>query len=96
MSLPSIPPHARFRLKAGVLMRELDGEAVLLDVDRGSYFGLNATGLKIVARCDGTQSLRDIQEALVAEFDVGAEELAADLAELVGALERAGLLLRSE
>jgi len=92
----AIPPTARFRPKASVLVRELDGEAVLLDLATGRYFGLNATGLRIFALVDGERSLAEIGRRLGAEFAAPPEAMAADLVELVAELEREGLLLRLE
>ncbi len=48
--MPSpLAPTTRFRPKPNVLVRELGGEAVLLDIETGRYFGLNATGVRIWA-----------------------------------------------
>ncbi len=94
---PALPPlSTRFRRKSDVLVRELEGEAVLLDLASGRYFGLNATGRRILELVDGERSLEAICTALSAEFEVAPTELAIDLRELVADLEREGLLVRIE
>lgn len=94
--LPPILPTTRFCPKGNVLVRELEGEAVLLDLATGRYFGLNATGLRIFELVDGERSLEEIQQRLCAAFSAPPEAIAADLFELVAELEGAGLLLRLE
>ena len=90
--LPPIPLTARFRPKANVLVRELDGEAVLLDLDTGRYFGLNATGVRIWALLDGERAL----EQLLQEHVVSRERVLQDVRELVAGLRAQGLLVESE
>ena len=96
VTLAPIPPTARFRPKPDVLVRELDGEAVLLDLASGHYFGLNATGVRIWALLAAGCDLATICERLAAEYALAPEAIAADVVELVAALEREGLLLRLE
>src|SRR3954453_17717503 len=43
----SVAPGARFRPHPRVRMRQVAGEAVLLHLDRGEYFTLNATGTRV-------------------------------------------------
>ncbi len=38
---------AAFRIPDEVIFRELDGEAVILNLDTGIYFGLDAVGTRI-------------------------------------------------
>src|SRR5207247_8269875 len=54
------------------LVRELDGEAVLLDLDSGMYYGLNSVGTWIWNRTSAAGSLafETLVDELVAEFDV--------------------------
>lgn len=78
-----IPPH--------VLYREVDGEMVLLDLDREQYFGLDAIGADMVQRLTA-MSVDETVEVLVAEYDVGPDQLRQDLDHLVASLVDAGLL----
>ncbi len=96
LTLTPISPTARFRRRPNVLVRDLDGEAVLLDLDSGRYFGLNATGVRIFELVDGDRSVEEVRLLLAREFTAPSEAIAADLYELVAALEVEGLLLRLE
>jgi len=90
----SIPPATRFRPKPSVLVRELDGEAVLLDLDTGRYFGLNATGVRIWAMLGEGEELARILERLADEYGSARDAIRSDLDELCAALEREDLVDR--
>ena len=74
------------------MVRELDGEAVLLDVARGTYYGLNATGRRILALLDGERTLAEVVAVLEAEFEAPGEVLAESVRSLIGELETQGLI----
>jgi hypothetical protein len=82
-----------FQISADVIFRELDGEAVLLDLASGRYFGLNAVGTRTWALLAAGTSLADATAALAAEFDAPAAEIAADVKSLVSDLLARGLLV---
>ncbi len=87
--------QAVFRVPDGVVSEVLEGEAVLLHLESGKYFGLNASGTRmwaLLSRYGDTQATFD---ALLAEFpDVSADRLRTDLDEFVGALLARGLVER--
>ena len=63
----------------GISSAELDGEAVLLDVNSGQYFGLNGVGARIMTLIQKPMSIRSICDALINEFDVEREQLVQDV-----------------
>ena len=85
----------RFRPAPRVLHQEVHGEAVLLDLASERYFGLNQVGARIWALCSQGQTQGAVLEALEAEFEVGREQLEADLARLLSQLLEAGLLVEA-
>lgn len=75
-----------------VLSRELDGEAVLLDLRSGKYFGLNGTGARIwTCMKDGLRKAQ-IVERLVASFEVDADRARADVEAFIDSLVERGLI----
>ena len=84
--------HARVRVPESVVFRELDGEAVLLDLDSERYFGLDAVGTRMWACLTTCESLGAACDALILEYDVEPERLERDLLDLVGQLVEQGLL----
>ena len=74
-----------------VLVRELDGEAVLLNLKTGIYFGLNAEALRIWQLLAEKGSLEEILEAMCREYDADARVLERDLLDLCQQLCDRGL-----
>ena len=77
-----------------VIFRELNGEAVVLNLDNGTYFGLNSVGLRIWQLCEQHGSLREVWEAMQREFDAPGEALQSDLLAFVNELSSKRLLTR--
>jgi hypothetical protein len=75
-----------------VVFRELDGEAVILNLQSGVYFGLDAVGTRIWQLCGQHGSLRSVWQAMRDEFDAPAEDLEADLLTFIDELAAKGLL----
>jgi len=89
----TIGDDARLRPADKVLFRALGGEAVLLDVGAGTYFGLDEVGTRVWRLLAGGASLAAALAALEAEYDVSAERLARDVRALVEELVAARLLV---
>lgn len=77
-----------------VLSRELDGEAVLLDLRSGRYFGLNGTGARVWAFLKEGLEREAIAEKLTDEFEVDLERARADVDVFITALMERGLIRR--
>jgi hypothetical protein len=75
-----------------VLVRELDGESVLLNLATDSYFGLDAVGTDMWRALVGSASIQEAYELMLAEYEVVPETLLRDLAELVEKLQEHGLV----
>lgn len=86
MSDVRLEPAAVLRHRSGVLFRELEGEAVLLDLDAGTYFGLNEVGTRAWALIGEGVALGGVREVLLREYEVAPERLWEDLLALVGEL----------
>jgi len=74
-----------------VLSRDIDGEAVLLDLRSGRYFGLNATGARMWALLKDGLELEAAAAGIVDEFDVDVERARADVQAFVDSLVERGL-----
>jgi hypothetical protein len=78
-----------------VVFRELDGEAVVLDLAGGTYFGLNASGTRMWQLIQEHRELEPVAVALAGEFDAPSARIESDLLTFVSHLERKGLLIRA-
>ena len=79
-----------------MVFRELEGEAVLLNLDSGIYFGLDAIGTCIWQGLDRRDPLETIVTALVDAYDVDGATADADTRRLVAQLLDKGLLIAGE
>ena len=89
MNAPSIDD--RLALSDQVVIRELSGESVLLDLKSGLYFGLNGVGTRVWNLAAQGGSLRDVHAALAVEFDAPASTIEAEVLRFAGELCERGL-----
>ena len=73
---------ARFRPHGDVISRMLDGEAVILDLNSGEYFGLNETGARIWELLE-LHDTSEIAATLAREFTVTPAEASAAVDTLI-------------
>lgn len=71
---------------------DLAGEAVILNLKSGVYFGLNEVGAKIWSLIQQPQSIQGLRDALLAEYDVEPEICDRDLLQLIQDLKAADLI----
>jgi hypothetical protein len=82
----------RVQIDPDVVFRELSGEAVLLNLLTGIYFGLNAVGTRMWALLNERVDLGRVAEALRDEYDISAKTVETDLLRLCEELREKGLL----
>lgn len=89
---PRIPDDRQVRIAPHVSTSELHAELVLLNFESETYFGLDAVGARILAALTAAPSVELAVQALLAEFDVDAQRLRADIDRLVDELLAGGLV----
>jgi len=77
---------------AHVLVRFLDRESVLLNLETERYFGLDATGTRMWQLVTTSSNIDAAYQELLAEYDVEPGLLRDNLAELLDRLVENGLL----
>jgi hypothetical protein len=75
-----------------VLVRFLDKESVLLNLETERYFGLDETGTRMWKVVTSAPNIDTAYQELQNEFDVESELLRLHLTELLGLLVKNGLL----
>jgi hypothetical protein len=75
-----------------VLVRFLDKEAVLLNIDTERYFGLDETGARMWQLATTAETIDAAYQKLLGEYDVDAQTLREHLSELMDKLVENGLL----
>ncbi|HKY23488.1 MAG TPA: PqqD family protein [Vicinamibacterales bacterium] len=79
-------------IRSDVVFRQLDEEAVLLDLKSGKYFGLNEAGARIWQLVAEARPLGDILDTLEDEYSSERSILERDLLDLAGELCMRGLV----
>jgi len=75
-----------------VLFKDVGGDAVLLELDSETYFGLNAVGARFWQLLTTAPNVGGALEALTEEYDVPRDELRRDMESLIDEWARAGLV----
>ena len=75
-----------------VLVRELSGEAVLLNLKSEMYFGLDEIGFRMWTILTSTDSIGAAYERLLSEYEVEPEQLWESIDALMGQCMEHGLL----
>ena len=89
--MAAITLESTFVLSKDAVFRELDGEAVILDLNAGTYFGLNGVGTRIWQLIERHGRLAAVFDDLCREYDAPPDVLEQDLLALVARLEEARL-----
>lgn len=82
-----------FRLSPDVVVRELDGESVVLDLSSGRYFGLNGVGTRVWQLIGQGHAVDGLIKAVAAEYEADEATIERDVLALVEELETRGLVV---
>jgi hypothetical protein len=81
------------RIAPNVSFHDLDGEAVMLNLESGKYYGLDEVGTRMWNLMAAHGALSPVLQALLEEYDVSEERLQGDLLKLVDDLAAHGLVI---
>ena len=84
MARPSVPDH--------VVYREFVNETVVLNLETGTYHGLNPSGGKMLETLGHAPTVRDAAVTLAAYYDRPLAEIEEDLHEFCLGLQNRGLI----
>jgi hypothetical protein len=82
----------QFQLSPDVLYRDLDGQAVILDLSSGVYFGLNEVGTRIWMLMSEGRDVDDIAQILSREYEADRSAIEQDVRDLTDALRARKLI----
>ena len=71
---------------------DLDGEKVMMNLDKGQYFMMNEVGSRIWELIEGNTPIVNIIAALTNEYDVDEETCESTVIEFLGRLKNADLI----
>lgn len=82
---------ATYQLKTDLLLQKVADEMVLLEPESGEYFTLNSVGADMLELMQQGKSATEIAQQIAADYEVSAEQVSTDLAELMVQLQEANL-----
>lgn len=88
MSSPSAMPRRAER----TAVRVIDGEALVMVIDRRELHRLNDVGSRVLELCDGATSVDAIVEKIVSEFEVDAVRARQDVDAFIAQMKAAGAI----
>jgi hypothetical protein len=80
------------RRRPDVRYRIVEDEAVIVKQEAGELVVVNETGASILELADGSRSVGEIVDAIVARYDVERETLEGDLLRFLADLDEAGVI----
>ncbi|MDS4022951.1 MAG: lasso peptide biosynthesis PqqD family chaperone [Candidatus Competibacter sp.] len=88
-----LDPHTRFARNPDLVAAEVDGETVMMSIDKGEYYGLNAVGSRIWELLESPNSINALCDQLIEEFDVDAEQCRTEVLTFAGELLEQGVIM---
>lgn len=82
----------RYRIPEDVVSREVGGEAILLNLATGTYFGLDGIGTEIWTVLTREGTTEAVTSALLTDYDVEESRLRHDIEQFILQLLHKGLL----
>ena len=89
------PRSGQVRAAEHVRFRQIDDELVIVDLQGGEYFALDAVGLRMWDELLSGKTPAEVAATLATEYAADAEQIARDCAALVDELLRRHLLVRA-
>jgi hypothetical protein len=91
--MSAIPPTARVQRRSHLLANELsDSEAVMLDIESGTYFGLRDVAKAVWDRLERPVTVEALCVELLEEFEVDPQTCRRDVDSFLADLDAKGLI----
>lgn len=71
---------------------DIDGDKVMMDLEKGQYFALNSVGSRIWEEIKSPVKLSEVVNTLLSEYEVDRETCEQSVVEFIEGLNHAGLL----
>jgi hypothetical protein len=71
---------------------DLSGEAAILNLKSGVYFGLNTVGASIWKLIQEPRTVKEIRDSILEEYEVGSNRCEQDILEILQELSSRGLI----
>lgn len=76
----NVNSEATFERSSNLIVAEMDGDLVMMDVEQGSYFSINPVGAHVWTQLETPQTIADLTEGVQQAFKAeDASEIRADV-----------------
>jgi hypothetical protein len=89
-----LDPNARLVRNPDLVSADMDGETVMMSVERGAYYGLNGIASHVWTLLETPVALADILTSVCADYDVDEVTCQTDMQVFVAELLEQGLIMR--
>lgn len=89
---PAITIESTVVAATGQVSADLDGEAVILGLSNGVYYGLDPVGTFVWSAVKERVRVRDVRDAILKEYEVEADRCERDLLDLLEKMQSEGLI----
>jgi hypothetical protein len=79
-------------MKDDIILAEVEGEGMIIDVEKGTSHFLNETALLLFKMMKEGNSIDEIKEAMLKEYDVDEADVEKDIREFMSRLEKKAVL----
>ena len=79
-------------INSDIISGQIDDEIVMVDIDKGSYFSLNAVATRIWELLTEPLTLETLCDRLLTEYDVNPEKCRAEVVEHLTKMQTLGLV----
>lgn len=85
--------HPRYTQNTDIIGSPIDDEMVMMDVDKGSYFGLNSMGSEIWNLIEEPKTIKQLVDALIDEYEVSRDECKTEVTKFIDTLVDVDLII---
>jgi PqqD family protein of HPr-rel-A system len=85
-------PTMRPRIRSGLAVEELDGEALIYDEESGQLHHLNPTATLVFTLCDGNATVREMTTDISELYEMPPDEVEPQVRTLIREFRTAGLI----
>ena len=91
-SLKEIGLDSMVSQSAGLVAADMDGQKVMLNIDKGKYYGLDNIGSRIWELVEKPRTIRELMAVLLNEYDVEDNTCQRDVLAFLNKLHAQGLI----
>lgn len=85
----------KFIQNPDIIGSQIDDEMVMMDVEKGAYFGLDAVASFIWQTLEKPHSTQDIVDKILKDFEVSQKQCEEDIAPFIKHLSKANLVIKA-